>query len=137
MSRFATLADSITDVATVGPVGFKDLGRGSRIHVQFASMNDEPFSIVVKGTLDYDFSTNVGSNWFDMTFGLVTNQIEDDELGFFKTSGKYQHRRKRRRTLSIGSEGVYAFDSDFVPAALLFEVTSVTSGDNLKIVIGV
>lgn len=136
MSRFATLADSITSVATVGPVGFKDLGRGSRVHIQFATMNADPFSVIVRGTLDYNFETNVGSNWFDMTSGLIIN-MDDDDLGFFDTNGKYQHRKKKRGSLSIGSEGVYAFDSDFVPAALLFEVNSVTAGDNLKIVIGV
>ncbi len=137
MSRFATLADSITGVATVGPVGFKDLSRGSRIHVQFATLNSDPFSVRVLGTLDYDFGTNVGSNYFDMSTGLILNQTEDDELGFFDTSGKFQHRRKNRGTLSIGSKGVYAFDSDFIPAALIFLVDSVTAGDNLKIVLGV
>jgi len=123
-------------VATVGPVGFKDLGRGSRVHVQFATEMNGPFTVNVLGTLDFDFASNVGSNWFDMTNGLLLNQ-EDDELGFFDTNGKFQHRRKKKDTLFIGSEGVYAFDSDFLPAALLFNVTSVSSGDNLKILIGV
>jgi len=136
MSRFATLADSITEVATVGPVGFKDLGRGSRIHVQFATEMSDPFSVVVKGTLDFDFTTNIGSNWFDMSNALTSNQ-DDDELGLFDTNGKFQHRRKKKGTISITSEGVYAFDSDFIPAALIFLVDSVTAGDNLKIVLGV
>ncbi len=136
MSRFATLADSITAVATVGPVGFKDLSRGTRIHVQFATQESDPFRVDVKGTLDFDFTTNVGSNWFDMSNALSSNQ-DDDELGLFDTNGKFQHRKKKKGSISITSEGVYAFDSDFIPAALLFEVHSVTAGDNLKIVLGV
>lgn len=136
MSRFATLADSITGVATVGPVGFKDLGPGSRIHTQFASLNGDPFSIRVLGTLDYDFVQNVGSNWFDMSNALQTNQ-SDPELGLFETGGKFQLRKKNQGAISIESQGVYAFDSDFFPAALIFLVDSVTSGDNLKIILGV
>ncbi len=135
MSRFATLADSITGVATVGPVGFKDLSLGSRIHVQFVSLNGDPFSIRALGTLDYDFALNLGLNYFDMTVGLTSN-MDDDDIGLFLTNGKFQH-RKKPKGVSITSEGVYAFDSDFIPASLIFLVDSVTSGDNLKIILGV
>lgn len=137
MSRFGVLASSVTGVDTVGPVGFKELGRGSRVHIQFATMNSDPFSVRALGTLDYDFTANIGSNWFDMSRGLMTNQTEEDELGMFKESGHFQHKKKKKGALSISSEGVYAFDSDFIPAALIFLVDSVTAGDNLKIILGV
>ncbi len=134
MSRFVTLADSITAVATVGPVGIRDTNPADRrIMVQFAATG--PFVVRAKATLDFDFGTNLGQNWFDVTDRLRT--IGDSAADFVIVGSKYQRRSDKTLGLPIDLDGVYAFDNDFIPAAVQFEVSTVSSGSHLKVLFGV
>lgn len=134
MSRFVTLADSITAVSTVGPVGMRDKNaHDHRLMVQFAATGG--FQVRAKATLDFDFSSNLGENWFDVTDRLRT--IGDSAADFVIVGSKYQRRSDKTLGLPIDVAGVYAFDNDFIPAAVQFEVSTVQAGSHLKVLFGV
>ncbi len=132
MSRFSPLVDSIA----VGSmwVGLRDLNPPER-RALFQFVANSPFEARIFATLDFDYQTNVGTNWFDVTKGVFSQ--DDGEADFVVIGGHKQRRKNKGTSLSIVAPGVYAFDDGFMPGAFSVQVTTITSGDPLKILFGV
>lgn len=130
MSRIATLADSF-GVGSIH-VGLRDLsGRETRATFQFYS--DGPFAAEIRATNDFDFVTNVGTHWVNVTERVFA---QDDDPDFVKV-GDFHQRRKPGKNVEINVPGLYAMDDGFMPAAFQVNVTSMTSGSPLSIFFGV
>jgi hypothetical protein len=134
VSRAATLIESI-GVGSVH-VGIKDLnGSERRAIFQFVSPN--PFLAEIFATQDFDFVTNVGTNWTEVTGRVFLGVGDGDELDFIDVGGSLQRKKTSQGAISIGAEGMYALDDGFMPAAFSVNVTSITSGSPVKILFGV
>lgn len=133
MSRFASLVDSIA----VGSlhVGIRDLNSPER-RALFQFVTDGQFEAQILATLDFDYTTNVGTNWFDVTQRIFADG-DDAEAEFVTVGGNKQRRKTKGTGLSIVQQGVYAFDDGFMPGAFAVNVTTTTSGSPLKILFGV
>ena len=132
MARIATLVGS-TGVGSYH-VGIKDLG-GYEQRATFQFDCNSPFFAEVLATNNFDFVTNVGSNWINVTDRIFKDQGQDDP-DFVQVSGSRQYRRAAKAG-NIVAAGIYAMDAGFFPAAFQVNVTSVTSGDPLGIFFGV
>lgn len=132
MARFATLAESF-GVGSLH-VGLRDVRPEDR-RAFFQFVSNSPFFADVYATLDFDFVTNTGSNWFKVTDRFFLDRDKDDNQ--FDIIGGFFQWRRPSQGVSLDKPGVYAFDESFMPAAFNVNVTSVTSGDPLKIVFGV
>jgi len=134
MSRSATLTESI-GVGSVH-VGLKDMN-GTEHRAIFQFVSPDPFMAEIYATQDFDFVTNVGTHWIEVT-GRVFLEIGDgDDYIFRDVGGSLQRQKNRDGSISIGAEGLYALDEGFMPAAFSVQVTSITSGSPVKILFGV
>lgn len=134
MSRAATLIESI-GVGSVH-VGMKDLN-GTERRAIFQFVSPDPFMAEIFATQDFDFVTNVGTNWTEVTGRVFLGTGDGDEFEFLDVGGSLQRQKKSEGAISIGAEGMYALDDGFMPAALSVNVTSITSGSSVKILFGV
>lgn len=132
MTRFATLADSF-GVGSLH-VGLRDLNPEDR-RAHFQIVANSPFQADIYATLDFDFDTNVGSNWFKVTDRLFLDK--QNQGSQFATIGGFFQWQKPSKGVSLSQAGVYALDLGFMPAGLRVDVTTVTSGNPLKILFGV
>jgi len=134
MARITTLIGS-TGVGSYH-VGLKDLnGTERRAIFQFAS--PDPFRAEIYATQDFDFVTNVGTNWLEVTGRVFLEVGDGDDFAFLDVGGSLQRQRRSGPALSIAAAGMYALDEGFMPAAFMVNVTSTTSGSPLKILFGV
>ena len=131
MSRIATLAASF-GVGSLH-VGLQHTDKANRAVFQFVSGN--PFNARLYATQDFDFFTNTGSNWIDVTDRA--KETSEQDADFVLVNGNYQRKKDNALGLPIDSDGVYAFGDGFLPAAFMVSVTTVTSGSPLKILFGV
>ena len=132
MSRTSTLIAS-TGVGSYH-VGIRDLG-GAEHRALFQFASNSPFFAEILATNNFDFDTNVGSNWFNVTDRIFKDQGKDDP-DFVTVNGNRQYRRAAKEG-NIVAAGIYAMDDGFFPAAFQINVTSVTSGSPVGIFFGV
>lgn len=132
MSRVATLASSI-GVGSLH-VGIQHVNPQDGAAV-FQFISNSPFQARIFATQDFDFGTNVGVGWSDVTERAKATSEQDAD--FVIVNGSFQKKKESALGLPIEASGVYAFDNGFLPAGFLVHVTSVTSGDPLKILFGV
>jgi hypothetical protein len=133
MARNATLADSF-GVGSLH-IGIRDTTpQDKRATFQFAN-DGTPIAVDIFATQDFDFGSNVGSNWFKVTDRAKDTADQDSD--FVIVNGNFQWKRPNKLGVPIEAQGVYAFDNGFLPAAFMVSVTSVTSGSPLKILFGV
>lgn len=133
-NRAATLIESI-GVGSVH-VGLKDLN-GTERRAIFQFVTPDPFMAEIYATQNFDFFTNVGTNWFEVTGRVFLGTGDGDDYSFKDVGGSLQRQKKSKGSISIGAEGLYALDDGFMPAAFSVNVTSITSGSPVKILFGV
>lgn len=137
MNRHVTIADSF-GVGSIH-VGLKDLASPERRAI-FQLVSSGPFLVEFRATLDFDFVTNVGTNWYDVTPRVFTHLpgSANGVPGFEDVGGSQQRKKPPSATdPEVNTNGLYAFDDGFMPSGFQVNVTSVTSGSPLKILFGV
>jgi len=135
MTRAAPLVTSI-GVGSVH-VGLKDMsGTERRAIFQFESPNQ--FMAEIFATQNFNFDTNIGSNWVEITGRVFLNDGPGDDHTYLDVGGSLQRRRiQGQRSLFVSSTGIYAMDEGIMPAAFMVHVSSVTSGSPVSIFFGV
>lgn len=101
----------------------------------FQFVANSPFEARLFATQDFDFGTNIGINWEDVTDRA--KETSEQDADFVIVNGKFQRKKTNALGLPIEVAGLYAFSDGFLPAAFLVNVTTVTSGDPIKILFGV
>lgn len=132
MSRVSALTTSMG----VGSehVGLRDLN-GTERRATFQLVSNSPFFAEILATNNFNFDTNIGSNWFPVTRRVFFDQGEDDP-DFVIVGGKKQ-RRRQSKGQDITVAGIYAMDEGFMPAAFSVQVHSITSGSPVSIFFGI
>lgn len=135
MSRFGTLVTSVIAPGSFD-LAIRDLNaRDKRFMFQYTGSGN--FASRVYATLGYDFDAQTPTApWFDVTFRA---RRTDDAAAFADwiiVGSKYQHRAADNLDDPFISRGIYTFDQDFFPAALMFHVSSVGSGGHVDILFG-
>jgi hypothetical protein len=135
--RFATIANSISAPGSFGPVGLRDINpRDKRMMFQLDGSGN--FAARVFATLAFDFSTNSAlASWVDVTHRTRRTDDAAAESDWTIVGSKYQRRSQGSLDDPLISYGLYAFDNDFFPAAIMWNVSSVSSGDAMAIHFGV
>ena len=129
MTRFVTVAQSITAVGSFGPVGMRDMSaEDDRGLLQIDSSLGNVFELRVFATLNFDFTTNTAiGGWHDVTDRM--RPIGDSSSDFVLVAGKFQKRSPATIGTPLDMQGIFAFDAGYFPAALFFGVeTAPTSG---------
>ena len=132
MSRQATLIESIGVGSFQVGIQHVNPQDGSAL---FQFIANSPFQARIFATLDFNFSTNVGSNWEDVTERAKDTSPQDAD--FVIVNGEFQRKRSNALGLPIEEAGVYAFANGFLPAGFMVDISTVTSGDPVKILFGV
>ncbi len=137
VGRFTLVASGMTSPGTTATVGIQHVGLGDqRIMAQFKAAG--PFAAKVLATLDYDFNANTGDGFVDVT-NVFGQDVQIDAAQFFSSfsNGVKKLPEAGAAFSTISSPGFYQGPVGFFPAALYFEVTSVTSGDAITVHVGV
>lgn len=135
MTRFVTLAESITAVGSFGPVGMRDMNpQDDRGLFQFDSLVDAPFEARIYATLVFSYGNNTGGPWHDVTDR--TRLVGASEADFVLVGGKYQKRKESNFGGPIDVAGVYAFDAGYFPAAVFVGIETAPLSGHLDIAFG-
>jgi hypothetical protein len=135
MSRFGTLVSSVTAPGSFH-LAIRDLNaRDKRFMFQFVGSGN--FASRLYGTLAYDFDASTPlAPWIDITHRA---RRTDDAAAFADwviVGSQYQRRKKNDADDPFFERGIYALDGDFFPAAIMFHVSSVSSGGHIGIHFG-
>lgn len=133
MARFVTLAESVTSVGSFGPVGMRDMGASDQRGL-FQFDATAPFEARIFATLNFDFGSNTGGPWHDVTDRV--RPVGDSDASFVLVGGKFQLRRVSNLGGPIDVKGVYAFDAGYFPAAVFVGVETAPGSGHLDISFG-
>lgn len=136
MARFVTVASSITAVGSFGPVGMRDMSaEDDRGLLQIDSALGNTFELRVFATLNFDFTSNTAiGGWHDVTDRV--RPVGDSGSDFVLVGGKFQKRSMATTGIPIDTQGIYAFDAGYFPAAVFFGVETAPTSGHLDIQFG-
>ncbi|MEE8606700.1 MAG: hypothetical protein V3S55_03770 [Nitrospiraceae bacterium] len=135
MSRFVSLANSITAVGSFGPIGMRDMNpQDDKGLFQFDSSLGNAFEARIYATLNFDFTLNTGGPWHDVTDRV--RPVGESDADFVLVNGKFQKRKESNLGGPIDLAGIYAFDAGYAPAAIFVGVETAPSSGHLDISFG-
>lgn len=135
MTRFVTFAESLTVVGSTSPVGMRDMNpQDERGLFQFDSSLDAPFEARIFATLEFDFVSNTGGPWYDVTDRV--RAVGASEADFVVVGGKFQKRKDSNLGNPIDTPGIYAFDAGYFPAAIFVGIETAPASGHLDIHFG-